>query len=62
MIIGEDFNKNKNCHVDKSIQELEQELKKIDPNGKKISSSQLAQATMRVVLLVPSRRGSPGYV
>ena len=52
MIIGEDFNKNKNCHVDKSIQELEQELKKIDPNGKKISSSQLAQATMRVNSLI----------
>jgi len=52
MIVGEDFNKNKNCHVDKSIQELELELKKIDPNGKKITSSQLAQATMRVNSLI----------
>ena len=52
MIIGEDFNKNKNCHVDKSIQELENELRKIDPNGKKISPTQLAQATMRVNSLI----------
>ncbi len=52
MIIGEDFNKNKNCHVDKSIQELENELRKVDPTGKKISPTQLAQATMRVNSLI----------
>ena len=52
MILGEDFNKNKNCHVDKSIQELENELRKLDPTEKKISPTQLAQATMRVNSLI----------
>ena len=52
MILGEDFNKNKNCHVDKSIQELENELRKLDPMEKKISPTQLAQAIMRVNSLI----------
>ena len=41
-----DENKNANCHVDKIINELEVELKKISPDGEKIDSGVLAQATM----------------
>ena len=52
IIVGEDFNKNKNCHVDKAIQELENEIRKLDPSGSKISSATLAQATLRVNSLI----------
>jgi len=40
------FNKNANCHIDKCIQELELEIKKISPLGKPISHSELAAATI----------------
>lgn len=52
IIIGEDFNKNKNCHVDKAIQELENEIRKLDTTNNKISSSILAQATSQVNSLI----------
>ena len=39
-------NKNGLAIVDKAIQELEKELKTMSPEGKEITSSQLAQATM----------------
>ena len=44
IILGEDFNKNSNCCVDKRIQELEKELKLISPAGEKVSVHQLAKA------------------
>ena len=40
------FNKNANCHVDKIIQELETELKKISPLGRQITHAELARATL----------------
>jgi hypothetical protein len=40
------FNKNANCHVDKVIQELELELKKISPAGAKLGPADLAKATL----------------
>ena len=40
-----DDNKNSNCCVDKAINDLEVELKKLSPSGQKISSLELAQAT-----------------
>ena len=42
--IGEDFNKNSNCQVDKKIQELEEEFRRLAPEGEKLSMGQLAQA------------------
>ena len=43
IVLGEDFNKNSNCCVDKRIQELERELKVVSPAGEKISAHQLAK-------------------
>ena len=42
--MAEDFNKNSNCTVDKKIQELEEEFKRLAPEGEKISVGQMAQA------------------
>lgn len=44
LTIGNDENKNSNCVVDKIIDELESELRKISPSGEKLNSAQLAQA------------------
>ena len=44
--LGDDYNKNSNCSVDKIINELEVEIKKFSPDGEKISPSELAKATM----------------
>ena len=46
LVIANDGNKNSNCCVDKAINELESELKKICPDGSKLSTADLAQATM----------------
>ena len=42
--MAEDYNKNSNCAVDKKIQELEEEFRRLSPEGEKISTGQLAQA------------------
>ena len=44
--VADDGNKNSNCSVDKVICELEIELRKLSPDGHKINTAQLAQATM----------------
>ena len=41
-----DENKNSNCHIDKIINELETELRKISPDGVRVSPGELAHATM----------------
>ena len=41
-----DENKSSNCHVDKIINELETELRKISPDGDKLNPSELVKATM----------------
>ena len=41
---GTTKNKNKNASVDKSIQELEKEIKRMDPDGDHITSITLALA------------------
>ena len=46
LVLADDGNKNSNCCVDKAINELEQELKKLSPNGGKLNAADLAQATM----------------
>ena len=56
IILGEDFNKNSNCCVDKRIQELEKELKLVSPAGEKISVHQLA----KVVTTLNDRRRNQG--
>ena len=40
------FNKNANCHVDRIIQELEMEIKKLSPMGKPLHPADLAKATL----------------
>ena len=43
LIPGDDENKNSNCSVDKIIDEMEQELRKLSPAGDKVNSTQLAR-------------------
>ena len=52
-----EVNKNSNCSVDRAISELEEELVKLSPDGGKINSSTLAQATM----LLNSKIRNRGY-
>ena len=40
------FNKNANCHIDKIIQELEAEIRRISPLGKPLTPAELAKATI----------------
>ena len=42
--LGDDLNKNSNCIVDRKIRELEEEIRRISPEGEKITIGQLAQA------------------
>ena len=42
--LADDVNKNSNCIVDKKIKELEEELKRLSPEGDKIDLGQLALA------------------
>ena len=44
VVLGDHANKNSNCSVDKTIQELEEELKKIDPESRKLTSGELCRA------------------
>ena len=44
LVNGEHANRNSNCSVDKSIQELEGELKRLDPDGGKLTSGVLSRA------------------
>ena len=44
VVLGEQGNKNSNCSVDKTIRELEEELKRLDPEGGKITPGMLSQA------------------
>lgn len=44
LVLGEHGNRNSNCSVDKSMQELEGELKRLDPEGGKITPGILSQA------------------
>ena len=46
LVLAEDDNKNSNCSVDKAIDELEQELKKLAPDGKQLNEGDLCQATL----------------
>ena len=44
VILGEHGNPNSNCSVDKTIRDLEDELRKIDPQGRKLTSGELCRA------------------
>ena len=46
--LADTLNKNSNAVVDKSCQELEEELRKLSPEGNKISQATLARAVMLV--------------
>ena len=48
IILSDVLNKNSNAVVDKSCQEIEQELRKISPDGKPITQASLAQAVLEV--------------
>ena len=41
-------NKNSNCTIDKIINKLETEIKKLSPNGDQITAAELAEATVRL--------------
>ena len=53
--ISDPNNKNGLAIVDKAIQELEKELKAVSPEGKTLSSSQLAEATMKLNTRIRNR-------
>ena len=53
--IGHDENKNSNCSVDKIINELEAELRKLSPSGEKINASQLARSVMALNCKIRNR-------
>ena len=55
IILGESLNKNSNCHVDRIIQELENEIRKIDPTNRPISGATLAKATLQVNAIIRSQ-------
>ena len=44
VILGEHGNRNSNCSVDKTIRDLEEELKKIDPGGRRLTPGELCRA------------------
>ena len=46
LITADEFNKNFNAVIDKACQEVEAELRKLCPEGGKISNHDLAQATL----------------
>ena len=46
LILADDDNKNSNCSVDKAIDELEQELRKLSPDRKQLDEGDLSQATL----------------
>ena len=46
LVLSDDGNKNSNCCIDKAINELESELRKISPHGGKLNTADLALATM----------------
>ena len=48
LILADVFNKNSNAVVDRGCQELEEELRKLSPEGKPISQATLAQAQLQV--------------
>ena len=48
LILTDVFNKNSNAVVDRGCQELEEELRKLSPEGKPISQATLAQAQLQV--------------
>ena len=48
LILSDVLNKNSNAVVDKSCQELEQELRKLSPEGTPVSQTCLAQAVLQV--------------
>ena len=44
LVLGEDMNKNSNCSIDKKMQELQMEIKRLCPTETKISLSTLSKA------------------
>ena len=49
IVLGDVFNKNSNCHVDQIIQELENEIRKLETNHlEQLTPATLAKATMLV--------------
>ena len=48
LVLADVFNKNSNAVVDRACQEIEEELRKLSPEGKPISQATLAQALLQV--------------
>ena len=48
LVLADVFNKNSNAVVDKGCQELEEELRKLSPEGKAISEATLSKAVLQV--------------
>merc|ERR1712240_561645 len=61
VVIKDHFNKNYNTVVDRACQDMEQEIRKLAPEGKKISPSLLAKATISVNTLLRRKQGISAY-
>merc|ERR1712240_204538 len=61
VVIKDPFNKNYNAVVDRACQDMEQEIRKLAPEGKKISQSLLAKATISVNTILRRKQGISAY-
>ena len=61
VVIKDHFNKNYNAVVDRACQDMEQEIRKLAPEGKKISPSLLAKATISVNTILRRKQGISAY-
>ena len=61
VITADEFNKNYTAVVDKACQEIEAELRKLRPEGGKVTVTDLAQATLSMNLKLRRKEGVAAY-
>ena len=61
VVLKDPFNKNYNAVVDRACQDIEQEIRKLAPEGHKISPSLLAKATISVNTMLRRKQGISAY-
>ena len=61
IVIKDHLNKNYNAVVDRACQDMEQEIRKLAPEGKKINPSLLAKATISVNTILRRKQGISAF-
>merc|ERR1712240_908881 len=61
VVIKDHLNKNYNAVIDRACQNMEQEIRKLAPEGKKISPSLLAKATISVNTILRRKQGISAF-